>query len=160
MEFSIGDKIIFKNDDLKGFVIKIKSSNRVTVLSQDGFEMDVSTKEIIKIPYGTDKVDSYGDFFTSKESDSIVPKKKKNSKITNSINVDLHIEKLYPNYHFLNNYEIMQIQLNECSLKIEQFLQSNVQKIEIIHGVGEGVLKKEVHLILKSYNLRFLIFIF
>jgi dsDNA-specific endonuclease/ATPase MutS2 len=49
----------------------------------------------------------------------------------------------------------VQIQLNECSRKIEKYLNTNIYRIEIIHGVGEGVLKKEVHLILKSYNLRF-----
>jgi dsDNA-specific endonuclease/ATPase MutS2 len=27
--------------------------------------------------------------------------------------------------------------------------------MEIIHGIGEGVLKNEVHAILRDYNLRF-----
>ena len=30
-----------------------------------------------------------------------------------------------------------------------------MNRIEIIHGIGEGVLRDEVHNILRNYNLRF-----
>jgi dsDNA-specific endonuclease/ATPase MutS2 len=62
---------------------------------------------------------------------------------------------LTSNYHLLDNFEIIQIQLNECHNKIEKALNSNRNKMEIIHGIGEGVLKNEVHAILRDYNLRF-----
>ena len=55
----------------------------------------------------------------------------------------------------MDNFEIVQIQLNECHKKIKKALSSNINRIEIIHGIGEGVLKKEVHTILRNYNLRF-----
>jgi dsDNA-specific endonuclease/ATPase MutS2 len=38
---------------------------------------------------------------------------------------------------------------------IDKALNSGIAKLEIIHGIGYGVLKKEVHAILKRYNLRF-----
>jgi dsDNA-specific endonuclease/ATPase MutS2 len=55
----------------------------------------------------------------------------------------------------MDNFEIVQIQLNECYNKIEKALNSNITKLKIIHGIGEGILKNEVHTILKNYDLRF-----
>jgi len=34
-------------------------------------------------------------------------------------------------------------------------LNSNVQKLVIVHGIGEGVLKKEVHNLLNKYEMRY-----
>ena len=39
MQFTIGDKVLFKKDDLKGKVIRVNSLYKVTVLTEDGFEM-------------------------------------------------------------------------------------------------------------------------
>jgi dsDNA-specific endonuclease/ATPase MutS2 len=55
----------------------------------------------------------------------------------------------------MKNFENVQIQLHECYNKIEKALNSKIKKLEIIHGIGQGVLKNEVHSILKNYNLRF-----
>ena len=56
---------------------------------------------------------------------------------------------------YLDNFEIVQIQLNECHLRIEKALNSNYQKLIIVHGIGAGSLKTEVHKLLRNYNLRF-----
>jgi dsDNA-specific endonuclease/ATPase MutS2 len=82
-------------------------------------------------------------------------KSKKNQKRKNTLKVDLHIELLSDNYHYLDNFEIVQIQINECYKSIEKALNSDIYKLEIIHGIGEGVLRNEVHAILRKYNLRF-----
>ena len=55
----------------------------------------------------------------------------------------------------MDSFEIVQIQLNECCNKIQKALNSKIAKLEIVHGIGEGILKDEVHAILRSYNLRF-----
>jgi dsDNA-specific endonuclease/ATPase MutS2 len=55
----------------------------------------------------------------------------------------------------MDNFEIVQLQLNECYNKIEKALNSKINKLQIIHGIGEGTLKDKVHAILRNYNLRF-----
>ena len=48
----------------------------------------------------------------------------------------------------MDNFEIVQLQLNKCHKNIEKAINSDISRIEIVHGIGEGVLKNEVHKIL------------
>lgn len=156
MQFSIGDKVLFKRENLKGRVVKINSHYKLTVLSKDGFEINVSVKDLVKIEEGTDKADSYGEVLYPKDiSSGVIKSRIKKHRSQNVLKVDLHIELLTSNYHHMDNFEIMQIQLNECSRNIEIALNSKITKIEIVHGIGEGTLRHEVHKILRNYNLRF-----
>jgi dsDNA-specific endonuclease/ATPase MutS2 len=34
-------------------------------------------------------------------------------------------------------------------------MNSKITKVEIVHGIGEGILRNEVHQILKNYKLRY-----
>ena len=155
MKFSIGDKVVFKKENIKGKVVRINSLYKVSVLSNEGFEMNVSVKDLAKIEKGTDNVDSYGLNFPSKDSTSGVIKSKKSQRSSAVLKVDLHIELLTEHYKHMDSFEIVQIQLNECYNNIQKALNSNITKLEIVHGIGDGVLKDEVHAILRSYDLRF-----
>ena len=53
MDFFIGDKILFKKDSLKGKIIKINSLYKVTVLTEDGFEIYVSKSDLVRVEHGT-----------------------------------------------------------------------------------------------------------
>lgn len=156
MKFHVGDRVLFKNESLEGKIIRINSAYKVTVISLDGFEMNISVKDLVKIEEGTDQVTSYGNNFHSKEDagKKLVQSRKK-QKSQSVLQVDLHIELLIPNHHSMDNSEIVQIQLRECHNMIEKALNSSIAKLEIIHGIGQGVLKDEVHAILRNYNLRF-----
>lgn len=63
--------------------------------------------------------------------------------------VDLHIEKLTDNWHRLSNFEILSLQLKE----FEKYYALSVSHIQpslvIIHGVGEGKLRDEIHGLLR-----------
>ena len=158
MDFKIGDKVLFKNENLKGEVIKINSNYKLTVLSSDGFELNVAIKDLVKIEKGTDKATSYGEYIYNKDSDRRISKTEKKQERLESqtvLKVDLHIELLTSNYHYLDNFEIVQMQLNECHKKIQQAINSNITKLIIVHGIGAGVLKSEVHKLLRDYKLRF-----
>ena len=155
MLFAVGDRILFKRDKLKGSVIKINSAYKVTVLDDNGFESNVSVRDLVKIEGGTDNEISYGVCFPSKDKTSKsfnVLRAKKQKKV---LTVDLHIELLYPNFKCLDNSQIIQIQLNECRDRIRKALHSKITRMDIIHGIGEGVLKNAVHTILSENNLRF-----
>jgi len=155
MAFKIGDKVLFKNEKLKGEVIKINSNYKLTVLSSDGFELNVAVKDLVKIEKGTDKAISYGENIYTKDIDSRSSKSQKKQKSQTVLKIDLHIELLTSNYHYLDNFEIVQMQLNECHKKIQQAINSNTSKLIIVHGIGTGVLKSEVHKLLRNYKLRF-----
>ena len=51
MNFFLGDKVIFKLNNLKGEIVSVNSILRVTVLTEDGFRIDVSSKDLVKSDY-------------------------------------------------------------------------------------------------------------
>lgn len=66
--------------------------------------------------------------------------------------IDLHIEELLDNYSGLSNAQIVEIQLKHCRKAIENTLASGGGKLTIIHGVGNGTLKKEIRNLLQGYD--------
>ena len=155
MQFQLGDKILFKTESQKGIIVKINSNYKVTVLTEDGFEVLASVKDLVKVKVDTDKAKAYGNFFLQKDSKNKSINSFKRDKSSTILKIDLHIELLIDSYQYLDNFEIVQIQLNECHLRIEKALNSNYQKLIIVHGIGTGSLKSEVHKLLTNYNLRF-----
>ena len=155
MEFKLGDKILFKTENLKGEIVRINSEYKVTVHTEDGFDVLAYIKDLVKIEINTDKDIAYGNYFHQKDSDNKSGNSFKRDKSATVLKIDLHIELLCGSYRYLDNFEIVQIQLNECHLRIEKALHSNYQKLIIVHGVGAGTLKNEVHRLLRNYNLRF-----
>ena len=63
--------------------------------------------------------------------------------------VDLHIEKLTDSWKGLSNFEILTIQLKEFEKWLDLSIAHRLPNLIVIHGVGTGKLKDEVHGILK-----------
>jgi hypothetical protein len=64
--------------------------------------------------------------------------------------IDLHIEKLVPEWKHLNNFEILTIQLNTFEKYLDLAIAHHQHNLIVIHGVGTGKLKDEIHEILKA----------
>jgi hypothetical protein len=64
--------------------------------------------------------------------------------------VDLHIEKLMDNWKGLSNFEILTIQLNNFEKYYQLAVAHHQPNLVIIHGVGTGKLRNEIHEILKT----------
>ena len=64
--------------------------------------------------------------------------------------VDLHIEKLSDSWKHLSNFEILSIQLKEFEKYYELAVLNIQPTLTIIHGVGTGKLRNEIHELLKS----------
>lgn len=64
--------------------------------------------------------------------------------------VDLHMEKLLDNFKHMSNFEILTIQLNEFQKWYDLAVAHRQPSLVIIHGVGTGKLRDEVHDILKT----------
>jgi hypothetical protein len=64
--------------------------------------------------------------------------------------VDLHIEKLSDSWKHLSNFEILTIQLKAFEKFYDLAVAHHQPTLIIIHGVGKGRLKEEIHELLKS----------
>jgi DNA-nicking Smr family endonuclease len=63
--------------------------------------------------------------------------------------VDLHIEKILNDYKHLSNAEIIIAQLNHFEKYLDLAIAHRLNSMIIIHGIGTGKLKEEVHQSLK-----------
>lgn len=66
--------------------------------------------------------------------------------------VDLHIEKLTPDHHFLSSATIMNMQLDHFKKTLDAAIVHQLPEITFIHGTGNGVLRHELHKLLSKNN--------
>ncbi len=64
--------------------------------------------------------------------------------------VDLHIEKLHDGWEHMGNFEILTLQLQEFQKWYDLSVAHKQPSLIIIHGVGTGKLRDEIHDILKT----------
>ena len=63
--------------------------------------------------------------------------------------IDLHIEKLSNNWQHLSNFEILTLQLNTFEKYYNLAIAHHQPNFIVVHGIGKGKLKEEIHEILK-----------
>jgi len=63
--------------------------------------------------------------------------------------IDLHIEKLTDDWKHLSNYEILTMQLKAFEKYYHLAITHHQPSLIVIHGVGEGKLRDEIHDILR-----------
>lgn len=66
--------------------------------------------------------------------------------------IDLHIEKLTENHDLMSNGEMLQLQLEVFERKLSDAIATGMDEITFIHGIGNGVLRKEIHRYLSQMN--------
>lgn len=64
--------------------------------------------------------------------------------------VDLHMEKLSDDWQHMSNFEILTMQLKEFEKWYELAVAHHLPSMIVIHGVGSGKLRDEIHEILKA----------
>lgn len=169
----VGDIVKFLNEEGDGVVTKIINKKRVVIDFGNGMEIPVMTDELILIssiepeeeeeeeikdeaPQEEEEVDLsvLKNFdFTAKKTNT-----RENidihafAKSLSPTEVDLHIEKLTDNFVGLSNSEIMLIQLSYFESYMDQGLRGQHRTLIFIHGIGNGVLRKEIRSRLKSYR--------
>jgi len=63
--------------------------------------------------------------------------------------LDLHIERLTPDWESLNSLEILAIQLKTFEKYFDLALAHHVPWLIVIHGIGTGKLRDEIHEVLR-----------
>lgn len=71
-------------------------------------------------------------------------------KLSDVVEVDLHIKELLDDASGLSNREILEIQLEKVESEMKAAIKSPVKRIVFIHGLGQGVLKQEVAKLLNT----------
>lgn len=158
MKFNIGDKVAALDEDVTGVVVNVQS-DKIEVETSEGFLMTYLAKELI---INTNSNELSGFVSREKVSNAIKEKteplkrnftrEKKSKKEDFVLEVDLHIEKLVPSKRGMNNYDILNLQMETAKRQLEFAQKNRIPKVVLIHGVGEGVLKAEIDFLLGRFD--------
>lgn len=153
-DFQIGDSVETLDDTITGNIIAIEGT-QITLETDDGFQMRFYASELVKIS-GEISVSNYevAQMISEKE----IPKKRKTQtskpKERNApkMEVDLHIHQLTNSFRGMNNYDMLNLQMETAKRQLEFAIRKRIQKVVFIHGVGEGVLKEELKYLFGRYD--------
>ncbi len=83
------------------------------------------------------------------KEESFLDKHKIDDKIAE---IDLHIGELLENYNNISNADMLKVQMDYFTNALNQAKKERMSKIIFIHGVGNGVLKNEIHKYLRNFE--------
>ncbi len=116
----------FKAKDFSG------AKKQITPLNKQGWQIQLDEQAIL-----IDAQKLKESFFTAKNSPTLVLKP--------ATEIDLHIEKLRDDHHFLAQSEMLNIQLSYFQQILDAAIVNQMPKIIFIHGVGNGTLRHHIH---------------
>ncbi|MDG1040135.1 MAG: DNA mismatch repair protein MutS [Polaribacter sp.] len=160
MKFIIGDFVVVLDAAVKGRVSKIKA-NTVFIIDDTGMEFSYLDTELVKVDDNQHQLTKYNELnnhlLQHKISEVKAPKKTVFKKAKNEIvfEVDLHINQLVKTTRGLDNYDMLNLQIDTAKRKLEYAIQQRISKIVFIHGVGAGVLKSELKFLLNKYPVNY-----
>ena len=143
--FKIGDKVRAIDSSESGEVVLVKG-NEVCINAESGFEYwFMQDQLILDQDIVVDKVQQK-DRAHHKSTDNTYQIK------SNKIEIDLHFGNLVL---FPKNYtsdERLQIQLNAARNGVDKARRTGIKKVILIHGVGQGILKEQLHSMLETMD--------
>ena len=158
-KIKIGDNVVLRDDMTKATILLHIGDKKVKIIDENGFEYIINKSELIQLEDDTNNTESYGSVFKIKDEDikPNIRRKTFDNKSDSSgrVKIDLHIENISNYYHQMRNHEIIQLQMNFCKQELDTAMIKQKQSLEIVHGIGAGVLKSEVQKLLKLYNLTY-----
>ncbi|MBA4746412.1 MAG: Smr/MutS family protein [Muricauda sp.] len=153
-KFSIGDRAEVLDEAIAGIVQKV-DGDRVTLITDDGFPMQYAISDLVKIEghisvtnYEVAKIKKEKELPKRRKAPTIKPKERSAPKME----VDLHIHQLVKSSKGMSNYDMLNIQLDTAKRQLDFAIRKRIQRVVFIHGVGEGVLKEELHYLFKKYD--------
>lgn len=159
MNFKIGDSVLVIDEDVSG-VIKAISEDTISIETADGFDLDFSPNELLKInPNQSLK----SQIFSGQSINSVisekeqaprrhVPRVKPKERSQPAMEVDLHIHQLTQNEKRMSKHDMLTLQLDTATRQLEFAIRNRIQKVVFIHGVGEGILKIELGYLFGRYE--------
>ena len=152
-----GMRVQWVDEPLEGIIAGI-SEGEIRIRTSDGMELTATSGEVIPIP---DPI--YFPVPPSAASHKAPVRKKgpsagisRKDKGPPPLEVDLHMEKLLTPGQRRDAMEILDFQVDTARRQLEFALRKRIQRLVFIHGEGRGILREELHTLLRRYpGIRF-----
>jgi dsDNA-specific endonuclease/ATPase MutS2 len=149
-KFNAGDQVLVLNES-GHFTFKAFKNARVALLiDEHEFEREFPIDQVSAISGETEKLLRI----------KAVPKEKLEKKSAPKLNpnfqdnavIDLHMHEIVESHQGWTNTQIVQYQMEYLRKQLEVLMQKRVRRVEIVHGVGDQVLMKEVRTYLRKFK--------
>lgn len=159
LQFKIGDRVSFLDQVGNGIVSRVLENSYV-VVDEHGFEWEFAANKLV--PYSTDLYahGDYNRYDLEEKRQKDLPQLLRNELKEGEervlpgkddvLEIDLHIHELTNFISHLSNYEMVTIQLKHFNRFLNDAIRRKYRKLIVIHGLGEGVLRKEIRNILNT----------
>jgi len=144
----VGDWLLIKSKNIKGTFEGLEDGYAVVKVDEKLYKVNDDNLEVTDAPVLKDKYTLPTD-----NTHVVLQQEPKSIPIdtSNALNtIDLHIEKLAPDFHF--NFDELSFQVRTCDAFIKKSINTGLDVITIIHGKGKGILKKEIESLLEKYS--------
>jgi len=157
--FQVGDQVSFLNEEGGGVVTAV-NGDIVTIETEDGFDYEYPSKELLKsgdeTHYDVSQEDVNEQLISERDEKRHAALDKKFNHLeklprSDVMEVDLHIENLIQSHRGMTNFEIVEVQMANFRRCMNIAVNRNMKKIVFIHGVGTGVLRDEIRAELRAY---------
>lgn len=138
----VGDLVSVIDENLRGKVLKI-IANQVKIEDEHGFTYNFSKDQLTIID--SDLYEN-SPIVRKQETPKITSKKHNKS----PLKLDLHFETLVKDPSGYEAFERLMIQREKLLETIDFCRKNHIKKLQIIHGIGDGVLQKMVYDVLEG----------
>ncbi|MCH2217073.1 MAG: DNA mismatch repair protein MutS [Flavobacteriales bacterium] len=159
MCFKIGNRVTLIDDVLQGTVVGI-CDEMIQVQDDEGMTYHFHQRELILLKNDQRELSKFSDINNPLLNQKSVSERKpkqffKKEKNDMVFEVDLHIHQLTDRTRGMDNFDMLTLQLNTAKKQLEYAIVKRFSRIVFIHGVGEGVLKRELQYLLRKYPVDF-----
>jgi hypothetical protein len=165
---AVGDEVSFLDEVGGGVVLRMAVKDRVVVRTWDGFELEYPVNMVVKRGRSANYTvsDHHAKLVAANDrmNERIDKDKGKGASVSNggraptkvedpnTMEIDLHLEKLVENEERLTDGEKLTFQLDYFERMLNTAIRLRKRRLVVIHGVGEGVLREEVRKMLQYYE--------
>lgn len=150
-----GDIVRLLDEPGQGTVTKVQGDQIAVEI--DGIELTFSANQLVKVEFDdlVDHPTTDKDAQAAEKLQRIVARNKLGQlqpKQEAVYELDLHIHELLDRFENMSNAQILQYQMECCRRFVKEAMDKRYPKVVLIHGVGQGVLRTEIHRWLDSQS--------
>ncbi len=151
MQFKIGDKVRFLDQEGEGKVIGIIDEKTLTVEDESGFDYPYAISQLVAVNSRSLEHQAYNSRPIQKE-DALEQKRYKAFNDISVNHIDIHAHRLISNPEAYSVEYILDVQLNSVKAALRKSIQKKERSLIVIHGEGKGALKSKVRKVVSEYT--------